>query len=254
MKYYICGISEKGNYRKKNEDCFLIDRTVYKDCLFEKVLPSPFISGVSDGVACEMHGELASHIALETIGKINFSSETKISDELINVHNKIIAYGEINPYQKNMQTTLCCITIDEKDSANCINIGDSRMYRFCDGTLRQISTDQSLVEHLFRTGKITKEEKKAHKNKNLIFPVLGNTKHQPNIEITPLKLKVSGNDIILICTDGFSDYVSEDELEIGLSLDISLKERVKTLAELAINRGSTDNITIVALKSVYERK
>ncbi len=252
MKYYICGLSDVGNYRKNNEDCFLIDKKVYTNCLFETSVSSPLVTAVSDGVACEKFGELASKVALETLSDVDYNSSTNINEELLYIHNKILAYGEINPLQKNMQATLCCLAIDENDIPICINIGDSRMYRYCDGVLRQISTDQSLVQYLYQSGKISESEKQTHKDKNIIFPVLGSTSYRPKPQILPLSMRVSGNDIIFICSDGFSDFVTDEELEIGLSLNMPLKERVVTLAELALNRGSTDNITIVALKSIYE--
>ena len=255
MRYYLCGISDTGNYRTKNEDCFLIDHVVMNNGFLERKVTSPFITAVCDGVASEKSGELASRIASEALSNIEFTSMTNMLDEVINIHNKIYAYSELSPLtSRNMQTTLCCLTVDENDNACCVNVGDSRMYRYCDGNLFQISTDQSLVELLHSQGKITSEEAKNHSQKHIIFPVLGNTKCIPSIQIKPLKMKISGNDIVIICSDGFSDFVSEDEIQIGMSLDIPLKERIKTLAQLALERGSTDNITIVAVKRIYEPK
>lgn len=255
MRYYLCGISDTGNYRNKNEDCFLIDHTVINKGFFESKVSSPFITAVCDGVACEKSGEVASKIASETLSSLEFNSHTNMFNEVINIHNKIGAYGELSPLKsRNMQTTMCCLTVDENDNACCVNVGDSRMYRYCDGNLFQISTDQTLVEFLHSQGKITHEEAKNHKQKNVIFPVLGNVKHDPSVQIKPLKMKISGNDVVIICSDGFSDYVSEEEIQIGMSLDIPLKEKITTLAELATERGSTDNITIVAVQRIYEPK
>ena len=255
MRYYLCGISDTGNYRNKNEDCFVIDHLVFNNGFFESEVISPFITAVCDGVACEKSGEIASRIASETLGAIQFNSLTNIVDEVTKIHNKINAYSEISPLKtRNMQTTMCCLTVDENDNACCVNVGDSRMYRYCDGNLFQISTDQTLVELLHSQGKITSEEAKNHVQKHIIFPVLGNAKYPPSVQIKPLKMKISGNDVVIICSDGFSDYVSEEEIQIGMSLEISLKEKISTLAQLALERGSTDNITIVAVKRIYEPK
>lgn len=255
MRYYLCGVSVTGNYRNKNEDCFLINHTVINNGFFDSEVNSPFITAVCDGVACEKSGEVAAKIASETLGNIEFSSRTDMFSEVINIHNKIGAYGEISPLKtRNMQTTMCCLTVDENDNACCVNVGDSRMYRYCDGNFFQISTDQTLVQLLHSQGKITHEQAKNHSQKHIIFPVLGNVKHDPSIQIKPLKMKISGDDTVIICSDGFSDYVCEEEMKIGMSLSLPLKEKISTLVELAQERGSTDNITIVAVKRINEPK
>lgn len=255
MQYYICGLSDTGNYRKKNEDCLLINKNIINNGFYEATVSSPLISGVCDGVGSEKKGEVASHLALKALSELDFSSYTDMNEYITNIHNKIIAYSELSPLEnRNMQTTLCCLTIDENDCPCCINVGDSRMYRYCDGNLTQISTDQSLVQFLHSTGKITEEEKSTHEKRHVIFPVLGNAKYSPLIQFKPMRMKISGNDIILICSDGVTDYVTYDELDICMSLDLSLAERIEALKELATDRGSTDNITIVALKGIYEPK
>lgn len=255
MRYYICGITDTGNYRNKNEDCFVINHTVINNGFFESEVTSPFISAVCDGVASEKSGELASKIASEALSKLEFSSHTDMFTEVMNIHNKINAYSELSPLKRrNMQTTLCCLTVDENDNPCCVNVGDSRMYRYCDGNCFQISTDQTLVELLHSQGKITAEEATNHNKKNIIFPVLGNSKCYPSVQIKQLKMKISGNDIIIICSDGISDYLTLEEIRLGMSLDISLKERIFTLSDLALERGSKDNITIVAVKRINQPK
>ena len=73
-----------------------------------------------------------------------------------------------------MQATLCGIAIDENNNITTFNVGDSRLYRFRQGKLRQISKDQSLVQLLYEEGTITMEERKTHVHRNIIFPVFGN--------------------------------------------------------------------------------
>lgn len=252
MHYYAFGISDVGNYRDNNEDAFLLDKVVMTQSFLEKEFDAPFLAAVCDGVAGEKSGEIAAKLALEKLGEINYTSSLDISQEIIKIHDAIKAYGNEHAESLNMQTTMCCLAVDELDYAYCINIGDSRLYRCSDGVVTQISTDHSLVQYLYNTGKITNEEKQNHKNRNIIFPVLGNVETVPIPEITPLKMKISGDDIILICSDGLSDYITSEEIEVGISLQLSLKERIETLIELALERGSTDNITIIAVCAVSD--
>lgn len=249
--YYCCGISETGNTRKHNEDAFLINKIVMSHAKMESFAKEPFITAVADGVSGERSGEIASKLSLRLLADVNFSKSADIKKELNNIHKSLMEYGMSHSEALNMQTTLCALAVDEENLAYSINIGDSRMYRFFDGKLVQLTKDQSLVQLLCDAGAITEEEKFFHEKKNYIFPVLGDIMSPPCTDIIKIG-KINPGELILICTDGLSDYVRPEEISIVLSRKERLLNKLSELVKLALKRGSLDNITIVAVSAGEE--
>lgn len=244
--YYCCGITDKG-IMDHNEDAYLIDNRVMTEGNVDVMINAPFIAAVSDGVSGENFGEIASRKCLEFLSAVKFDSDVDLRSAIMNVHRDLYDFGIQDNKTKNMQATLCAIAIDEKDNLYTINVGDSRMYRYRHGVLKQISRDQSLVQLLYEEGTITADQKKTHVHKNIIFPVMGNTSSEPKPDIQNLNEIMKYGDLILICSDGLSDYVSSSDIEDILELPLKLPKRLQKLVKLAVDNGSTDNITIVAL-------
>lgn len=244
--YYCCGITEKG-VMPHNEDAMLIGKLVADSGASEQMLEAPFIAAVSDGVSGERSGEIASRMCLELLRNVRYSKKVKLQQRLNEIHKQLADYGRESNETLNMQATLCGIAVDENDRIHTINAGDSRLYRFRGGKLRQISRDQSLVQLLYEEGSITREERRTHVHRNIIFPVLGNVSSDPKIEIIPLEGGMAYGDILLLCTDGLSDYLSPLDIEEILELPKSLPKRLEFLVKKALERGCTDNITVVAV-------
>ncbi|MGN0612609.1 MAG: PP2C family protein-serine/threonine phosphatase [Porcipelethomonas sp.] len=244
--YYCCGITDKG-IMDHNEDAYMIAEKVMTNGNLDRMIKAPFIAAVSDGVSGENFGEIASRKCLEFLSCIKFSSDVDLKKAVMNVHRNMYDFGIQDNKTKNMQATLCAIAIDEKDNLYTINVGDSRMYRYRRGNIKQISRDQSLVQLLYEEGTITAAEKKTHVHKNIIFPVMGNITSEPKPDINDLNDIMKYGDLILICSDGLSDYVTCSEMEDILDLPAKLPRRLEKLVKLAVDKGSQDNITIVAL-------
>lgn len=244
--YYCCGITEKG-VMPHNEDAMLVGKCVVDSGATDQKLEAPFIVAVSDGVSGELSGELASRMCLELVREIKYSKKTRLKQKLMDVHNQLAKHGSENRDTLNMQATLCGLAIDENGRIHTINVGDSRLYRFRGGRLRQISRDQSLVQLLYEEGTITQEEKRTHVHRNIIFPVLGNISSKPEIAVEALEGGMSYGDILLLCTDGLSDYLSPIDIEEILDLPKSLPKRMELLVEKALEKGGSDNITAIAV-------
>jgi len=120
------------------------------------------------------------------------------------------------------------------------------LYRYRGGRLRQLSTDQSLVQMLYADGTITKEEQKTHKFRNIISPVMGNDTTAPNPDVVDLGEQMQYGDLLLLCTDGLSDYVPSSEIEEILALPAALPKRLGRLVDRAVANGGRDNITVIA--------
>ena len=233
--YYCCGISDKGAVCDSNEDAVLINKRVFTDDHEECELEAPFIAAVADG---------------EQLSALKYGKKTDLSAKLMNIHTKLRRYAAVHSGHANMQTTLCALAVDEDERAFAVNVGDSRMYRCRGGCIRQLSTDQSLVQMLYEQGRITADEKKTHAQKNVIFPVLGNASEEPQPCITEIIGGVQRGDIIIICSDGLSDYITQGEFEEILALPMRLPRRIAKLAEAAIKNGSPDNVSVVGVSMV----
>ena len=186
-------------------------------------------------------------MALEQLSALRYGKKTDLSAKLMNIHTKLRRYAAVHSGHANMQTTLCALAVDENEKAYVINVGDSRMYRFRGGVIKQLSTDQSLVQMLFDQGKITGEEKKTHAQRNVIFPVLGNIADDPDPSVTEIEGGIKKGDIIIICSDGLSDYITTGEFEEILAMPMRLPKRLRRLIDAAMDNGSTDNITVVGV-------
>lgn len=243
--YYCCALTDKG-IRENNEDAFLIHRTVLTEGVTECTVSAPFIAAVADGVSGEQCGDLASSMCLSMLKDVKFSSRFNLKKKLQDIHLALTDYSR-NSEAAGMQTTICGIGIDEYEGLHTFNVGDSRLYRYRSGRLVQLSRDQSLVQLLYEEGTITKEEKQHHKHRNIIFPVLGNLSSSPDYDVRDADECVQFGDVMLICSDGLSDYISTDEMEEILAMPKPLVRRLRLLTDSALKNGGSDNITIIAL-------
>lgn len=244
--FYCCGITEQG-IKERNEDAVLINNTVLTEGMMELKIDKPFIAAVCDGVSGEKSGDIASKMCLGELAKQEFSSQFNFTQALTKIHKQLKHYGLFHKNSSNMQTTLCGFAVDENKAMYCINVGDSRLYRFRESGLKQISKDQSLVQMLYEQGKITYEEKRKHVHRNIIMPVLGNTTARPTIDVSVIDEKAEYGDVYLICSDGLSDYIVKSEIEEILSMPMSMTKRLEELVRRSLDKGCRDNISIIAV-------
>lgn len=244
--FYCCGITDTGAVRDHNEDAFLIQKNVITCGNAETETDSPLIAAVADGVAGEVSGEIASRKALEQLAGLKPSRKTDYLQKIMSVHHALQKYG-ISHNTRNMQTTICALAVEQDGKAMLINSGDSRMYLFRGGILKQLSRDQSLVQMLYEQGHISPEERRSHARKNVIFPVPGSLDCDPEPQICEIEGGLAHGDIIILCTDGLSDYLTTGEFEEILARPKRLPKRLADMVENAIRNGSPDNVTVVGI-------
>lgn len=243
--FYCCGITEQG-IKERNEDAVLINNTVLTEGKMEVNIDKPFIAAVCDGVSGEKSGDIASRMCLAELAKQEFSSQFNFIQALNKIHRQLKHYGLFHKNSSNMQTTICGFSVDEKKTMYCVNVGDSRLYRFRNSKLKQLTRDQSLVQMLYEQGKITYEEKRKHVHRNIIMPVLGNTTAKPTIDVSTIDEAPECGDVYIICSDGLSDYIVKSEIEEILSMPMSMPKRLEELVKRSLDKGCRDNISIVA--------
>lgn len=227
MKMY--GATDKGLVRATNQDNFYID-TAGKWAV------------VADGMGGHNGGETASTMAVEEIKK-SMSQGVGLKESVINanavVYRKALAEDEFS----GMGTTIVlCEVVGEL--ANIAHVGDSRAYLYKDHKLKQITKDHSIVQQLIDCGTITEEQAKYHPQRNLITRAVGTER---NTLVDCNTVDFAKDDCILICSDGLSSYVDEDEI-LHILEDNKTKDAVEKLIEAANEKGGKDNITVVLIK------
>lgn len=201
---------------------------------------------VADGMGGHNAGEIASKIAATTVRNFvyeNFNlyedKEELIRDAIVlsnsEVYNESVKLSEF----KGMGTTVTCCLISEQ-KLFIGHVGDSRAYIVDRDNINKVTQDHSYVQELINNGSITENEAFNHPRRNLITRAIGTEKH---VVVDTLTLDFNKNDIILLCTDGLTTYVNNNELyEMLVSYD---ENTIDELIDLAKERGGRDNISVI---------
>lgn len=204
---------------------------------------------IADGVGGADAGEVASRFASERMmahylgnqSEADFGRRLLDAMQAANVDLRQLVAERNN--NSRMATTMVTAVIHE-NQAFIGNVGDSRGYHWRDGVLQQVTKDQSLVAKLVEEGAITEAEAEAHPRKNVILYSLG-SENQPKIDLF-LLLLVPG-DILLLCSDGLTRHLSDDE--IGQVLGQETPEKATAvLVQQARQRGGEDNISVAVIQ------
>ena len=144
-----------------------------------------------------------------------------------------------------MGTTLVAAVIRRNGTGYVLNVGDSRAYFMHRKILSQISRDHSLVEELLEAGIITQDQALHHPQKNVITRALGSDQ-SVDADIFPISL--SPGDSLLLCSDGLTNIVPEEEISAVLQDSDEAEAAVRDLMDIALSRGAPDNVTIIVWK------
>ena len=146
-----------------------------------------------------------------------------------------------------MGTTLVALALVEAGSLAAINVGDSRLYRFHDGTLQQVTSDHNLVAELVAEGRLSKEEAEYHPRRNIMTRALG---VDPEVPVDLFPLEVEPGDRFLLCSDGLPRELSDDYIASLLRRLADPQQAAQELVNEAKRRGGNDNITVVLVDAV----
>lgn len=215
---------------------------------------------VADGMGGHLAGDVASNMTISTFKELwenvekldNPDQAEKWLIEQINQVNKTLhSHALLNPDCQGMGTTFVG-AICTDSFATVGHIGDSRCYLSNSIGFKQITEDHSLVNELVRSGQISREEAEHHPRKNVLLRALG-TEETVDVDVTSIGLDES--DSLLLCSDGLSNKLTEQEMKDTLQADMSLTEIAKSLVNAANENGGEDNISVViVLQSSQEPK
>lgn len=233
------GLTDVGKVRKENQDSFIIHDIIEgKICV------------VCDGMGGALAGNVASELATEAFVSnilLRRNSQHKTADsaavaEATNYANiKVYDRAFCDPNCEGMGTTLVG-GIFEADKAYIAHVGDSRAYMISRDVIWQITTDHSYVEELVAQGKITRAEAKTHPRRNYITRALGIARQT---ECDVYEAETEAGDMILLCSDGMTNMVSDEEMLTTVREKKNPADICKALLKLALSREATDNITVV---------
>lgn len=253
MRYHGIIVSNGGKVRANNEDNALLNGYFRKNdnefqWSYECKLSDGFLASVFDGMGGEEHGEIASRIAAEQMSAINHKDFMENIEGIIkNVNSMIVSYAK----GKNMGTTYAGVSV-EGDFCYFSNVGDSRGYLFRNENLMQMTKDHNMVQELLKRGVLTKEQAERHPDRNALYQYLGIELDGEKIELETYvseRVKLCSGDICLLCSDGLTNMLEDEEIEQILDEDITLKKKADCLIEGALEAGGRDNITVVLIEA-----
>ena len=235
--------SDVGKAREINEDYFYIS---YPDDEIQLFI-------LADGMGGYNGGEVASKLAVTSAKNYilsNFEKNNSDKDTILDLVKNSSQYANMVVYEKakenpelsKMGTTLdICLIYQSK--AFISHIGDSRIYRIRKDFMRKLTNDHSYVQQLIDEGKITKEESLKHPKKNMLMKALGCT---PFIEPDAMIKGFIKEDVILMCSDGLTNMVSEERIKQIIKENPT--DATKLLVQEANDNGGNDNITAIIIR------
>jgi serine/threonine protein phosphatase PrpC len=207
---------------------------------------------VCDGMGGTSGGSVASSAAVRTIseqisaayrpGMPESSLKNMLVTAITNANYSIFDLAEKDPSLKGMGTTVVAAVV-RPDAVYIAHAGDSRAYMLSTDGIKQLTKDHSVVQAMVENGEITKQQAANHPSRNLITRALG-VDEDVRIDFTQADLQSS--DILLICTDGLTNY-ADDQAISGAVSDGKYSEYADRLVDLANSNGGGDNITVVVI-------
>lgn len=224
--------SDLGRQRQGNEDNFFVAAPLFV---------------VADGMGGARAGEVASQLAVDAFAE-GLPSEGALERVLVDVieaaNRSIYEFSQGDPANVGMGTTLTALYIDG-ESAVVAHVGDSRAYRLRGSQFIRLTTDHSLVSELVARGQLTEQEAESHPQRSVITRALG---PEPSVTVDVARHDIQDQDLFLICSDGLTAMLSEDEIKAVVAAPIPLADIGRQLIDAANLAGGRDNITVVLVR------
>lgn len=235
LKRYAAG-TDLGLQRSNNEDSFLCNDGLH-------------LWAVADGMGGHAAGEVASEITSKTLCREIANGES-LADAIQRAHHEILIAAANGIGGQGMGSTVVALSCDS-GNYQVAWVGDSRAYLWSPSSevkLKQLSRDHSYVQMLFESGAIGEEELATHPEKNIITQCLGSI-DLDNVQVDITEGQWKDDEMILLCSDGLSDFVPLTEMTKIIDSSPAIDEAVKSLIRKALDQGGRDNITVVLVRA-----
>jgi len=228
------GITHIGLVRKSNEDRYLIKKLKDKSVLI----------AVADGLGGEVAGDYAAEILRGKLAGLNHISRNNEQPELDQlaraIDRTIYTEGRENHALEGMGSTLVGVLLRDR-MAHWVHVGDSRLYLLRNGTLTQVTEDQTLARFLLEEGEITAEQLPTHYSRHVMDQCVGCGYAEPETG----RLEFLAGDLLVLSTDGLHGEIPENTLNSILNTNTNLEIKARALVKAALDAGGKDNITVV---------
>jgi serine/threonine protein phosphatase PrpC len=230
--------TDVGRARSGNEDSYFCGRTVF---------------AVADGLGGHQGGEVASAVAVEPLAALDgreFADPAEAAEALTaairEANAAILDRAAGDPGLWGMGTTVTAAALAGERHLQLAHVGDSRAYLLRDGSLEQLSTDHTVVAELVRRGRLTPAQAAIHPERSILTRAVG---LDPRIPVdTPDPLELQDGDQVLLCSDGLTEAVDDDQIAQLLSAGPDGNAACQALIDAANAAGGPDNITVVLLR------
>ena len=223
-------LTDAGRRRRRNEDAFVVD-------------PPLFV--IADGMGGAQAGEVASRLAAAAFREYReadeLEAEARLAAIIQEANRRIYERSREDAQTSGMGTTITAALFTGSTVA-IGHVGDSRAYRIRDGRLEQLTNDHSLVGDLVRSGKLSPEEARSHPQRSVITRALGT---DPDVDADTFQVEPRTGDVYVLCSDGLTDMVSDDEILRLVRESSGLDSAAKALVKAANRSGGEDNVTVV---------
>lgn len=211
---------------------------------------------VADGMGGHQAGDVASQLAVDAFRSMLEHSAAKadlslqegkmlIRQAISQANEVVFEMASRNERYHNMGTTIVAALL-KKDNAIIGHVGDSRAYKITEGVITQLTHDHTLVNELVKSGQLSAEEAIHHPRRNVLTRAVGTDSH---VDIDIQTIEWSPQDVLLLCSDGLTNMVSEEQmLQTVTTEQLELEAKADHLIQLALHAGGDDNITVVLLQ------
>jgi serine/threonine protein phosphatase PrpC len=223
-------MTDAGRRRRRNEDALVVE---------------PPLFAVADGMGGAQAGEVASRIAAAVFREFHeadaLEAERRVEAIIQEANRRIHERARADAHASGMGTTVTAALVEGEQVA-IGHVGDSRAYRIRNGELEQLTQDHSLVADLMRSGRLSPEEADVHPQRSVITRALGT---DPEVDVDTVVLDARPGDMFLLCSDGLTTMLGDDEILNVVRETESLDQAVKALVKSANRRGGEDNVTVI---------
>ncbi|HEX2026316.1 MAG TPA: Stp1/IreP family PP2C-type Ser/Thr phosphatase [Actinomycetota bacterium] len=219
--------TDVGRVRQGNEDAFTVQHPLF---------------AVADGMGGHQGGEVASKLALERLERVT-DGQADLAQVVRDANRAVFSKAAEDPGLRGMGTTLTAVLV-QGDRLHWAHVGDSRMYRARDGQLERITTDHTVVEQLVEQGRLTPKEAEIHPQRSILVRALG---VEEDVEVDEGDVEVRSGDRLLLCSDGLTGMVDEDDILRILTDHQDAQAASDALVAAANEAGGQDNITALVL-------
>ena len=236
-------MTDRGNVRKRNEDSYYIPGEGGPQGL----------AIVADGMGGYNAGDVASALCVQVACNIFTAARSQMPEATVEstvrwafteANRAILEYASTNEFYQGMGTTMT-LAAQDGDAWVVGNVGDSRAYLVRQGAARQLTRDHSLVQMMVERGRMSAEEARSHPYRNVITRAIGADSFAG---ADVFREDTQEGDIIVLCSDGLSNYVREEDILEALK-DGALKAAADRMLQLALARGGADNITVTLIRA-----